>query len=194
MSKTNKANKKEEKINSEEVPETKAEETDEEVKEYILNAEEFEEIKNRIETIQQERDDYLNTARRAQADLENYRKRNANLRMEALADGKNDVICELLPVIDNFDRAIAQAREQEQDESFIEGFDMIRKQLLAILENNKIEEIAGEGEVFDPNLQMAVMQEEVEGKESGCVCEVLQKGYRVKDGKVLRHAMVKVVQ
>lgn len=165
-----------------------------EIQEYILSAEEFDEIKNRIETIQKERDEYLNTAKRTQADLDNYRKRNANLRVEALQDGKDGVICELLPVIDNFERAIGQAREQGQDEGFIEGFDLIHKQIVAILDSNKIEVIEGEGEVFDPNLQMAVMQEEAPDMESGTVTEVLQRGYRVKDGKVLRHAMVKVAQ
>lgn len=165
-----------------------------ESEEIILTFEQVEELKERVEDIQKERDQYLDAARRAQADLDNYRKRNVSLRMDSLQEGKCDVMTEILPVLDNFERALQQAQGQKQASGFIEGFDMIYRQLVAVLEKNQVSEIACTGQPFDPNTQQAVLQEASDDAESGTVLEVLQKGYQTKDGKILRHSMVKVSQ
>lgn len=160
----------------------------------LLSAEQMAELKEKIEAIQQERDQYLDTARRAQADLDNYRKRNASLRMDSLQEGRCDVLGEILPALDNFERALEQAQLQNQDSGFIEGFDMIYRQLIAVLEKNQVSEITCTGKPFDPNTQQAVLQEASDEVEPGTVIEVLQKGYQTDGGRVLRHSMVKVSQ
>lgn len=170
------------------------EEASKDAEDLVLTAQQISEIKERVEEIEKERDEYLDTAKRVQADLENYRRRNASLRIDSLNEGKYDVFCELLPIIDNFERALLKAAEYEQNVNFIEGMDMIYRQLLTVLEKHGIETIEGSGEQFDPNIQQAVLQEESDGVESGIVLEVLQKGYRGKDGKMLRYSMVKVAQ
>lgn len=179
--------KKNEKVNEEELME-KEEQTDQ--------AEELEkdETQTVIETLTTERDEYLEMARRVQADLENYRRRNATLRTDSILDGKCDILAEMLPVIDNFERALLQAEAHKQDKGFVEGIEMIYRQLLNILEKNDVEMIEGVGELLDPMTQQAVIQEANEEMESGCVIEVLQKGYRIKEGKVLRYGMVKVAE
>lgn len=151
-------------------------------------------LEKRIEELGTERDEYLGIAQRVQADLENYRRRNASLRTDSIHDGRAEVFIELFPVIDNFERALEQAHELETDKSFVEGMDMIYRQLLGVLEKHNIEPIEGIGEPLDPMAQQAVLQEPCDNIESGCVMEILQKGYRVKDGKILRYSMVKVAE
>lgn len=196
MGKNESKNKKGFRRAEQETPETNDESIEEveELEDITLTPEQMGEITERVATIEKERDEYLDTAKRVQADLENYRRRNASLRIDSLNEGKYDIFCELLPIIDNFERALLKAAEYEQNVGFIEGMDMIYRQLLAVLEKHGIETIEGSGEQFDPNIQQAVLQEESEGVEAGIVLDVLQKGYRSKDGKILRYSMVKVAQ
>lgn len=136
-------------------------------------------------------EEYLAMAQRVQADFENYRRRNQNVRKEAFDDGARSFATTLLPVIDNLERAILAAAESP-DESLRSGVEMVYRQLCEAFEKRGITPIDRLGEKFDPNLENAVMQGEPEDGEPGTVCAVLQKGYRM-EGAVLRHAMVKVV-
>lgn len=179
--------KKNEKLTEEELIDN--EEQDDQLEEQKDN-----EAQTEIDTLTAERDEYLEMARRVQADLENYRRRNATLRTDSILDGKSDILIEMLPVIDNFERALLQAEAHKQDKGFMEGIEMIYRQLLSILEKNDVEMIEGVGELLDPTTQQAVIQEASEEIESGCVIEVLQRGYRIKDGRVLRYGMVKVAE
>ena len=100
-----------------------------------------------------------------------------------------DLIRQLLPVVDNLERAISQ---ETSDENLMTGVKLVYKQLMDALEKRGVTVIDRPGEKFDPNLENAVMQGTADEGEPGTVCAVLQKGYKMGDF-VLRHAMVKVV-
>jgi molecular chaperone GrpE len=128
---------------------------------------------------------------RLAADFQNYKKRTEKERFERYAEGKKDLAADILPVIDNFERAVSE--EMLQDAAVAEGLEMLLKQLRDVLAKNGIMEIEALGTDFDPNLHHAVMMEASEDYESGKVTEVLQKGYTVND-KTIRPAMVKVAE
>lgn len=142
-----------------------------------------------LEKAQAQAEEYLSMAQRVQADFENYRRRTKATRAEAFEDGAREVIKQLLPVVDNLERAIAQ---ETADEALATGVRMVYRQLMDTLEKRGVSVIDRAGEKFDPNLENAVMQGTSEEGEPGTVCAVLQKGYRLGD-TVIRHAMVKVV-
>ena len=136
-------------------------------------------------------EEYLNMAQRVQADFDNFRRRNQNVRKEAFDDGTRTFATTLLPVIDNLERAIAAA-QNSADESLKSGVEMVYRQLVECFEKRGITAIDRLGEPFDPSLENAVMQGTADEGEPGTVCAVFQKGYQM-EGMVLRHAMVKVV-
>ena len=136
-------------------------------------------------------EEYLNMAQRVQADFDNFRRRNQNVRKEAFDDGARTFATTLLPVIDNLERAIAAA-QNSADESLKSGVEMVYRQLVECFEKRGITAIDRLGEPFDPNLENAVMQGTADEGDPGTVCAVFQKGYQM-DGMVIRHAMVKVV-
>lgn len=121
-----------------------------------------------------------NMKKRLQAESENVRK----YRIQSFAS-------EVLPVIDSMERALHAPMEDEAVLNYVKGFEMIYTQLKTILEKEGVKEIEALQKPFDPNFHNALMQEKVEGVESGMVIEVLQKGYMLKD-RVLRAALVKV--
>ena len=146
----------------------------------------------KIEKLEAERDDYKNALIRERADFENYKKRNAVSTANAYADGQAATATEFLPVLDNLERALVAAAEE--DSPLKTGVEMVLRQMTESLAKLGIEEIACLGQPFDPNVANAVMQvEPEEGDESGMVKEVLLKGFKIKD-RILRHAMVKVVK
>ena len=142
-----------------------------------------------LKEAQAKADEYLNLAQRVQADFENFRRRTKATRAEAFEDGAREFIKQLLPVVDNLERAVAQ---ESSDETLMTGVKLVHKQLMETLEKRGVELIDRPGEKFDPNLENAVMQGTADEGEPGTVCAVLQKGYKMGDF-VLRHAMVKVV-
>jgi molecular chaperone GrpE len=147
-------------------------------------------LKAAAEKAAKERDEYLNLAQRVQADFDNFRRRNQNVRQEAYASGGHDMLVKLLPVFDNLERA---ASAEGSADALREGVQMVLRQLCGVLDAAGVQEITAQGEPFDPNVHNAVMQEEAPDAESGTVTAVLQKGYRAGD-KILRHCMVKVAQ
>ena len=148
-------------------------------------------LQEALSKAQAQSEEYLSMAQRVQADFENFRRRNQNVRKEAFDEGASAFAATLLPVIDNMERAIAAA-QNSADESLRSGVEMVYRQLCEAFEKRGITVIDRKGEKFDPNLENAVMQGTPEDGEPGTVCEVFQKGYQL-EGKVLRHAMVKVV-
>ena len=144
-----------------------------------------------LEAALAKQEEYLAMAQRVQADFENFRRRNQNLRKESFDDGAKAFATTLLPVIDNLERAIAAAANTT-DASLKEGVEMICRQLTDAFEKRGITAIDRKGQPFDPNLENAVMQGAPDEGEPGTVCEVFQKGYQM-EGAVLRYAMVKVV-
>ena len=130
---------------------------------------------------------------RKDADLINYRKRKDEEVGRMLKYKDEDLAKDILPIIDNFERAINLDDDNLDDElsKFLEGFKMIYCHLEEILGKYEIKEIAETKVPFDPTIHQGVLTEKVEGLEAGMVAEVMQKGYLLKD-KVIRHAMVKV--
>lgn len=139
-----------------------------------------------LEAAVKQRDEYLDSLRRSQADFQNFRRRNQTARADGYNDGAREVIAGLLPAIDNLERAIEAAGENG---ALVEGVKMTLNQLLESLKKFGLEEIPALGEAFDPEIHNAVMKEVTD--DPGKVIEVLQKGYRVKD-RIIRYAMVKV--
>jgi molecular chaperone GrpE len=137
-----------------------------------------------------QRDEYLALAQRTQADFENYRKRVARDAAAAQERGTVGLAKELLPALDNLDRAIAAAA---QDDPLLEGVRLVRSELSGALARAGIESFSPDGEVFDPVLHEAVATAEQPegGAASGTVVEVYQSGYRLRDS-IIRPARVVV--
>ena len=140
-----------------------------------------------LEIAVKQRDEYLDSLRRTQADFQNFKRRNQTTRADAYEEGIRDTITALLPSIDNLERAIAAAGDEKSP--IVDGVKMTLNQLMDNFKRFGLEEIPAKGEKFDPELHHAVMREV--GDEPDVVLEVLQKGYKVKD-KVIRYSMVKV--
>jgi molecular chaperone GrpE len=128
---------------------------------------------------------------RAQADFDNFRKRSRKEKEDQAKYASLGLVEQLLPALDNFERAIAASKGTQDAESLAKGVDMVLRQLEQALTSEGVEAITTVGEVFDPTFHQAVMQVESEEYESGTVVEELQKGYKLKD-RVIRPAMVKV--
>ncbi len=130
---------------------------------------------------------------REKAELINYRKRKEDEVSKLLKYSNEEIVKQLLPIVDNFERAIKMDDDNLQDEvsKFLEGFKMIYCNLTSILESFEVKAIDGNNKPFDPTYHQAVLTEVVEGVEPGMVLEVLQKGYLLKD-RIIRPAMVKV--
>lgn len=132
---------------------------------------------------------------RLTADFQNYRKRTEKDRILWVDRSKADLLLPLLDVVDNFDRALEDAKKNDEQESFakwVQGFELIRKSLYEFLADQKVVLIE-QTQVFDPNLHEAVTQVEVPDYRSGDIVEVLQKGFMIKD-RVLRTAKVSVAK
>jgi molecular chaperone GrpE len=140
-----------------------------------------------------ERDEYLALAQRTKADFENYRKRVAKETSEALARGKADLARQLLPALDNLERALAAGKEASNHGALVEGVGMVRDELGSRLQAAGVEAFDPTGERFDPQLHEALSTMPSEGTESGVVIETVEKGYRL-NGQVLRPAKVVVSQ
>lgn len=134
-----------------------------------------------LKKLEKQRDEYLGSLQRLQADFENYRKRVMKQQAEHLERAAEGVVEKLLDVLDTFDLALAHES----------GFDQVHAKLLDVLAKEGLERIDPSGAAFDPNEHDAVAHEEGDGGDGPTVSEVLRAGYRWK-GRVLRPAMVKV--
>ena len=136
-------------------------------------------------------DAYLGLAQRTQADFENYRKRTARDVKAAEARGMSRLARELLPALDNLERALAavEASGQDEEHHLTQGIRLVQNEMAAALARTGIQGYAVKGERFDPVHHEAVAQHPVEGCEPGTIVEVLQAGYRLNDA-VLRPARV----
>jgi molecular chaperone GrpE len=134
------------------------------------------------------RDEYLALAQRTQADFENYRKRVARESAAAQERGVAKLARELLPALDNLDRALEAAAEEDP---LLAGVRLVRDELVASLGRVGIESFSPAGEPFDPEQHEAIVQRPVDGAEPGSVAEVYQPGYRL-NGTIIRPARVVV--
>lgn len=136
------------------------------------------------EQLRKEEEKYL----RLLAEYDNFRKRSQRERDGAWTTAKAETAAAFLPVYDNLERALKQ---ETSDEAYAKGVEMIMEQMKAVLDNLGVEEIAALGEIFDPELHNAVMHIDDESLGDNIVVEVFQSGFKI-NGKVIRHAMVKV--
>jgi molecular chaperone GrpE len=151
-----------------------------------------------VEAVSAKAEQYLALAQRTQADFENYRKRAAREAAAAQQRGVVKLARELLPAVDNLERALAHAgtgpadaAQTDGEGSFIAGIKHVHSDVLAALQRAGIERYSPEGEPFDPQYHEAVAQQPIEGAEPGTVVEVYQRGYRIGES-VLRPARVLV--
>ena len=130
---------------------------------------------------------------RAQAEMMNFKRRKEEETSNLLKYANEDILKSLLPIVDNFERAIKLDDNDLSDEvsKFLSGFKMIYTSVIDVLNKFEVKEIIAEGVEFDPKIHQAVLMEHDDTKPSGVVLEVLQKGYMYKE-KVIRPAMVKV--
>lgn len=147
-------------------------------------------LKEENDALKEQLDSLKDRHLRLQAEFDNYRKRTEKERIASRKYEAQNLATELLPVIDNFERAL-QTEVDESNKGFYDGVKMVYEQLLQAMKSQGVEVMEVVNKPFDPNLHHAVMQEEDDSKESNIVTEELQKGYMLKD-KVIRPAMVKV--
>ena len=155
----------------------------------VAEAEEATEVADETEVLETELAETRDRLLRLQAEFDNFRRRTVREKDDLRQTANADLLASLLPVLDNFDRALAHA----EDSPILEGIVMVQKQFWDILNREGLEKAGVEGEVFDPKYHEAVMREVQEGTEPGMILQVLQPGYKYKD-RLLRAAMVKVSQ
>lgn len=137
----------------------------------------------------QERDQFLALLQRTQADFDNYQKRNQREREQERRYAHRGLALDLLPVIDNLERALSAARQTGETASLLEGVSMTHAQLVDMLKRHGINRIEAQGQPFDPNQHQAVMQQPAAGVPPGNIVQVLEQGYTIHD-RVLRPARV----
>ncbi len=174
-----------------EAPETEQALTKEEIKAAkkkakAEKAEKKDKYKEKIEELE-------DRVKRQMAEFENFRKRTDREKTQMFETGAKSVIEKILPVVDNFERGLQTPVPEGGNDSFMEGMNMVYKQLMTELENIGVKPIEAIGTEFNPDFHNAVMQVESEEFESGIVAQELQKGYLYHD-TVVRHSMVAVVQ
>ncbi len=141
-------------------------------------------------TLKRERDDLRDQLLRRRADFENYKKRVERDRQQSAQDAAANLLEALLPALDNFDRALETSGSEA---SLREGVELIRRQLLGVLEGKGVSVAEPLGQPFDPEVHQALSYEAVPGKPDGTVVEVFRKGYFL-GGRLLRAALVKVAK
>lgn len=153
-------------------------------------SEQSEDSGSEVEKLKLELEEAKNSKLRLQADFENYKRRVEREKQSLISYAVEGMMCELLPIIDNFDRAL-EVKDTEDFKGFYDGVDMIRNQFIEALKKQGLEEIEALEKPFDPNYHSAVSQMDSEDHESDIVIQVFQKGYSIKD-KVIRPSMVVV--
>ena len=128
-----------------------------------------------------------------QAEFENFKKLKAKEKQELLRFGNETLVKEMLPVIDNLERAIEHASKTSESKAIVEGVELTLSGLLKVLEKFGVQRVEAQGKKFDPNLHEAVYEEERKDVAPGTVVGELQKGY-IMDGRLLRPAMVSVAK
>lgn len=164
-------------------------EAQEEEKTDDTQADPLEELQKKYDEKQKEADEYLNMLKRTMADFDNFRKRTAKEKESLFDDGYSDAVKNLLPVLDNLERA--EQNSSQQEGSLYEGVKMVLKIFRDLLEKSGVKEIDAEGVRFDPDYHNAILHVEDDSVGENIIVEVFQRGFIYK-GKVIRHSLVKV--
>ena len=188
----------EENVTEENVTEEVTEETGaEENASAEADAEETEDKKGFFKKKKDKKDEQIeeltDRVKRQMAEFENFRKRSEKEKAQMFDMCAKTIIEKILPVVDNFERGFQTVQDEDKEDAFVKGMDMVYKQLMQELNNAGVTEIEAVGKEFNPDFHNAVMQVESEEFESGIVAAEFQKGYMYKDS-VVRHSMVSVAQ
>lgn len=157
-----------------------------------VNSEQGDDLKEDVEKVLNEKilsleDQY----KRLLAEFDNFRKRTEKERFSLIDIGASNIILKILPVVDNFERALENIPQDMKENSFVVGIDNIYKQVLKIFEDIGVKPIDSVGKKFDASLHNAVLMDEESDEEEGTITQEMQKGWTYND-KVIRHSMVKV--
>jgi molecular chaperone GrpE len=150
-------------------------------------------IRQELEKCKEKMKDYHDKHLRALAELENYRKRVEEERLQIAQYTKEDLICEFLPILDNFEMALYHVQNTTEPEKITEGIKLVERQVHNILKNKGLKAIEAKGKKFDPHIHEAIIQEENDKYPEGFIIEELRKGYTL-GGKVIRPSQVKVTK
>jgi molecular chaperone GrpE len=172
-------------------PEIEENEVIEEVQEEMESASTYTVEGEELEQLRKQADENYQRYLRTQADFDNFRRR-ARQEKEDLAKYASQKLVEsLVPIIDNFDRALQSSKETQDFDGLVKGIDMVFRQFEGVLQTEGVKQIESVGQPFNPEFHQAIMQVETDEYEEGIVVEELQKGYMLND-RVIRPAMVKV--
>ncbi len=147
----------------------------------------------KMEALKQKNEELEDRVMRQMAEFENFRKRTEKEKSVMFEMGAKSVIEKILPVVDNFERGLATASDEDKKDPIYEGMNLIYKQLVDELDKLGVKPIEALGVEFNPEFHNAVMQEETDEFEEGIICKELQKGYTYRDS-VVRHSMVAVAK
>jgi len=155
------------------------------------SAEADSELQSELEAARQAAEEHQQRLLRLQADYDNFRRRSRQEKEEFAKYAAAKLLEQLLPVLDNFDRALQSSKTTSDFEGLVKGIEMVYRQFDGVMVSEGLVPIESVGQPFNPEFHQAVMQVESEEHEEGIIVEELQKGYMLKD-KVIRPAMVKV--
>lgn len=147
----------------------------------------------KLEALEEKNAELEDRVKRQMAEFENFRKRTEKEKSTMFEMGAKSVIEKILPIVDNFERGLASATDEQKTDPVYEGMNLIYRQLMTELDNLGVKAIEALGAEFNPELHNAVMQVESEEFEEGYVAQELQKGYTYRE-TVVRHSMVAVAQ
>lgn len=153
----------------------------------------LDDMREQLSALTEERDDYKNRMLRTAADLENFRRRTSREKEDLRKFGIDKVVLELLPVLDNLDRALDHAEKASDQNSIIDGVRMVQRQFMAALEKHGVKGFDSRGEAFDPQRHEAIQQVETTEHETGTVLEEYQRGYFLHE-RLIRPALVVVAR
>ena len=153
----------------------------------------YEELEEKLTTMEQKAQENWDKFLRAQAELDNVRRRAEKDVNNAYKYAQDKLLNALLPIVDSLERAIESCQGNEADKVIIEGIELTLKLFLDTLEKQGIKQLNPKGEMFDPNFHEAISMQETQEVDSGCVLNVIQKGYKLHD-RVLRPALVVVAK
>lgn len=148
-------------------------------------------VQEELEALRKQVEELQERCLRAQADFDNFRRRTRQEKEEFAKYASSKLVEQLLPVLDNFERALASSKESRDFDSLLKGIEMTFRQLDQALEQEGLKRMEATGQPFNPEFHQAIQQVESEEHEEGIVVEEVMKGYLFKD-KVIRPAMVKV--
>ncbi|MDE7019053.1 MAG: nucleotide exchange factor GrpE [Lachnospiraceae bacterium] len=179
----------------EEAANTGTEETGEQESSKIFKKEKKkkEKVDKKQDALKEKIEELEDRVKRQMAEFDNFRKRTEKEKTAMFETGARSVIEKILPVVDNFERGLAAVPESDKGGAFVQGMEMIYKQLMTELEAIDVKPIEAIGQEFNPDFHNAVMQVESEEYETGIIAQELQKGYTYRDS-VVRHSMVAVVE